>query len=72
MIEDTAWVQKCLQMIDEGERAKLSEYELAVLQTAGLIEPLDVFPRRPLDRPEPLYEFKLTKAGRAKLPPPKK
>ncbi|MES2247599.1 MAG: hypothetical protein V4645_09970 [Pseudomonadota bacterium] len=72
MIEDTARVQQCLQMIDEGKWAKVGEYERTVLQTAGLIEPFDVFPHRPLDRPEPLYEYKLTKAGRAKLPPPKK
>lgn len=71
MFEDKAMVQACLLKVSSGATEDLADYQVEVLQTAGLIEPVGTVKSESKYGPR-FLEYQLTRAGRETLWPPEK
>ena len=70
MIENKAMVQACLLKVSAGAAEELADYQIEVLQAAGLIQPVGNT-RAETRTGTRFLEYQLTHAGKDALWPPK-
>ena len=70
MMENKALVHACLLKVSAGAAQELDDYQITLLQTAGLIQPYDVQSTDDPQTAQTIFNYRLTRAGELFLWPP--